>query len=76
MTERRKATMVELKDLARAVKSYCIFCIRQDDEWEAYKVSCDCKKMLDDFAEEFIITVPTYLYLWNKIDRTYQNCIK
>lgn len=76
MTERRKATIEELKDLARAVRSYCIFCIRQDDEWEAYKVSRDCKKMLDDFAEEFIITVPVYLYLWDKIDRTYLNCTK
>lgn len=76
MAERRKATMRELKDLARAVRSYCIFCIRQDNEWDAYKVSRDCKKMLDDFAEEFVMTVPIYLYLWNKIDRTYSNCTR
>lgn len=76
MAERRRATMEELKDLAKAVRSYCIFCVRQDSKYDAYDIAEECKKMLDDFAEEYIITVPVYLYLWNKIDRTYLNCIK
>lgn len=76
MANRRKATIEELKDLAKAVRSYCIFCVRQDNEYDAWKVSDDCKKMIEEFAQEFIVTVPVYLYLWNKIDRTYLNCIK
>lgn len=70
MTNRRKATIEELKELAKAVKNYCTFCTRQDNKYDAFDIADECKKMIDDFTQEFITSVPVYLYLWNKIDRT------
>lgn len=76
MTQRRKATMEELKDLAKAVKSYCTFCIRQDNKYEAFDIADECKKMIDDFTKEYITSIPVYIYLWNKIDITVTNWSK
>ena len=67
---RRRATIEELKDLAKAVKVYCTFCIRQDNKYDAWDIAKECKEMIEDFAKEFITSVLVYLYLWNKIDRT------
>lgn len=70
---RRKATFEELKDLAKAVKSYCDFCIRQNNKYDAFEIANACKETIENFANDFIISVPIYLYFWNKIDRIIVN---
>lgn len=68
---RRKATMQEIKGLYKAVKSECIFCIRQTNKYDALDFVEECKAMIEEFAEEYIISIPVYAYLQNKIDKAF-----
>lgn len=69
---KRKATVQELKDLAKGVKADCIFCARQSNRYDALEFVDECKAMIVSFAEEYIISKPVYDYLWNKIDRVFE----
>lgn len=64
--------MKEPKDLLGAVKSYQVFCLRQDRLCEAMDCVDDCVRVINDFAAEYKISLQMYDFFCQKINATFR----